>query len=437
MKRKKQGWITLGIKVGIVIISFLLLAVLLFSSLAHSSSACSCEEKMVPSDGMLGVTLDCVPHCNYGGLLPAHDSLTFNNCHYNTQHQCVGSCKCYTASVCGNGICEPLEDQYNCVQDCSHLCGNLICDAGETEENCPKDCLIPQNRAMFRVSEERKWVDNNSDRTISKKDDEYTAPDYQISTFNARYDVYGNLLASINPAGVASFTFFDKMHANPVYGFRNGRGTPEDPEWRINYYPNGQIKSEIDENGEKVQYYYNNLGMLEREVDEGDTYEKPTIRKEYHFPTGRGDLYWVKTYSKITNDKYALTIEFFDGFGRIIQKQKLRDDGKYIVSTQKYDSDGRIVSSTKPFVSDTHGGYINKEGKVAERYSYIDFQNTMKKDIIHSDGSRISYYFGATGTKPIAMLSDEEGHTKLYTFDVFGNLLEVKEGSSGNMRLMR
>jgi len=39
---------------------------------------------------------------------------------------------------CGNGICEEGEDNINCEKDC--FCGNGYCEPGEDAENCPVDC---------------------------------------------------------------------------------------------------------------------------------------------------------------------------------------------------------------------------------------------------------------------------------------------------------
>ena len=49
----------------------------------------------------------------------------------------VGSCEI----VCGNGICDPGEDAFNCADDCG-ACGNGICDAGENVFNCAADCTV-------------------------------------------------------------------------------------------------------------------------------------------------------------------------------------------------------------------------------------------------------------------------------------------------------
>jgi len=60
---------------------------------------------------------------------------------------------CVSKPLCGNGICEPGENQKNCCRDCGcpsgkecvnnvcvSKCGNGRCELGENFGNCPKDC---------------------------------------------------------------------------------------------------------------------------------------------------------------------------------------------------------------------------------------------------------------------------------------------------------
>lgn len=50
---------------------------------------------------------------------------------------------CIQPPVCGNNICELLEDVVNCPNDCRvAFCGNAKCEAGENATNCPKDCAV-------------------------------------------------------------------------------------------------------------------------------------------------------------------------------------------------------------------------------------------------------------------------------------------------------
>lgn len=43
---------------------------------------------------------------------------------------------------CGDGTCDPDETSAMCPADCSS-CGNGTCDVGENEMNCPQDCSVP------------------------------------------------------------------------------------------------------------------------------------------------------------------------------------------------------------------------------------------------------------------------------------------------------
>jgi len=70
-------------------------------------------------------------------------------CYREVYHPCEVACedgKCIDQppTVCGNGICEVGETQYNCPADCKGpVCGNRVCEPGETPDNCPIDCKTP------------------------------------------------------------------------------------------------------------------------------------------------------------------------------------------------------------------------------------------------------------------------------------------------------
>jgi len=66
-------------------------------------------------------------------------------CEYGCKN---GKCIEEPVGYCGDGICQPDENQITCPQDCGGptpgtVCGNGICEPGETWENCPQDCPPP------------------------------------------------------------------------------------------------------------------------------------------------------------------------------------------------------------------------------------------------------------------------------------------------------
>ncbi len=55
------------------------------------------------------------------------------------------TCVKLTSSVCGNSVCESDENCSNCPQDCgpcssTSVCGNSVCESDENCSNCPQDC---------------------------------------------------------------------------------------------------------------------------------------------------------------------------------------------------------------------------------------------------------------------------------------------------------
>lgn len=60
--------------------------------------------------------------------------------------QC-GLTECYGgagAAICGDGICQPGEDKFNCIADCvaNPTCGDGKCEAPESAQSCSTDCAV-------------------------------------------------------------------------------------------------------------------------------------------------------------------------------------------------------------------------------------------------------------------------------------------------------
>jgi hypothetical protein len=45
-------------------------------------------------------------------------------------------------SVCGDGLCTPIESPGTCADDCGERCNDGTCDEEETVETCPMDCSV-------------------------------------------------------------------------------------------------------------------------------------------------------------------------------------------------------------------------------------------------------------------------------------------------------
>lgn len=67
-------------------------------------------------------------------------SRTYLNCGdtYGTGFKCLNA-KCQKVEVCGDKICDDLENPYNCYVDCGY-CGDNLCTGTENSNNCPLDC---------------------------------------------------------------------------------------------------------------------------------------------------------------------------------------------------------------------------------------------------------------------------------------------------------
>ncbi len=71
------------------------------------------------------------------------------DCECNEGEYCFSKEKTCVKPTCGNGNCERMENCSNCPVDCGvceiiSFCGDNKCDAGELCSTCPKDCGICQ-----------------------------------------------------------------------------------------------------------------------------------------------------------------------------------------------------------------------------------------------------------------------------------------------------
>jgi hypothetical protein len=100
---------------------------------AGSTRACTCEGGLLGyqecSDGGDWLNCQCTESCGNGTCDPSENETT-----------CPQDC---ATSYCGDGTCDPGETTQNCAVDCPDSCGNGSCEVGETEVNCPEDCAVP------------------------------------------------------------------------------------------------------------------------------------------------------------------------------------------------------------------------------------------------------------------------------------------------------
>ena len=193
----------------------------------------------------------------------------------------------------------------------------------------------------------------------------------------------------------------------------------------------GQLKNEIDPNGNAIYYSYDGFGRSLRMWVPGDNETSPTKRWSYS-PLGDPTSQNVIEYSKAGVGKNYWTQTYFDGLARTIQAHKGSDglgaDDKEIRVTTLYDDLGRANKSSLPYFA-THGApynYVVPDASV--KWSTTEFDGLGRPiKITNPDNTyKSAAYNGFNIIK-----TDENGKTRDYTMDAYGRLNIVQEHNDG------
>ncbi|MBF0532468.1 MAG: VCBS repeat-containing protein, partial [Candidatus Omnitrophica bacterium] len=251
------------------------------------------------------------------------------------------------------------------------------------------------------------------------------------------YDVYGNVVKTISPAGkVAAVTYDTAWHLFPIQT-KNALGYTE----ATAYYGVGgvaadnglwgQVKSVTDANLQSDLSIYDTFGRKIKYVSPLDTMAKPTNTAQVDY---------FSNYSRVTNRKRVIsgedgmikTVEFFDGFGRMIEsKAPTATEGQFIVSGQgQYDLRGLPRYQYSSFLSTASQDEIDPIFTTNPR-SKTDYDPAGRPiQITSPDGTfaNVVYDDGITTT------IDPNGHKQESVTDSRGNLVEKREYSGADGR---
>lgn len=249
-----------------------------------------------------------------------------------------------------------------------------------------------------------------------------TKDDFIVQQINQQfvYDNYGLPIKQIDPLGKETTYEYDSKRLYPTKVI-NAKGQT------INMvYDNfsGQPTLITDPNGLQEQRSYDAFGRLisvKKSALDGSGTMTELERYSYNdFSMPRS----VKKETKTGENTWAVSVEYYNGLGQLIQTRNKYNGNDFAVVSQQYDSLGRVVKTTLPYSA---GG----EAFVAENWNTpvvvkeYDALNRVTKEITPAGTNRFSY------DGYITTITDANEVQKKIERDAYDRLVAVEEYIDG------
>ncbi len=240
------------------------------------------------------------------------------------------------------------------------------------------------------------------------------------------YNAYGNIIEEVDSRGYktkynygirdSTYTYIDQMinSKNQILNYWYDFGT-------------GNILSEVDSNGYTKNYTYNFIGMINKEILEGDSLVYPT--KEYQYTFDGITPEKIKVIEREISNQNS-TIEyyyFYDGFGNLIQTKSESENSKQIVTNLFYDANRNIVKQSIPYILNSTEEFQNQTINISNTYYNYDVLQRVI-GIINPDNTKKNITF----FRSRIIDTNENGNIRIYYLDAYQNIVKVIEYTSDN-----
>jgi RHS repeat-associated protein len=290
-----------------------------------------------------------------------------------------------------------------------------------------------------KVSEGWRYYDGNSSwygvtPTFGRltKDEKWSNSASNAVATMAYDTTYGNAISVTDAKGRTTTTRYDSTYHMYPDLVTNALGQTQS----ATYDPKtGQVLTLTDPNSQVSRMVYDVFGRARQAFGPYDDATHPGVWYEYDLGAIPGK---VATYSREENNtddsnKIRATYTFSDGLGRTVEiKSDAQDPAKQIVSDV-------IVYNNRGLTDSKFFSYLVTPGTDRAKYVAPDF--TQPKAIFQYDpvGRVIktinpdNTYSTATYARLLTTLTDESGHQKRSTKDVYGRVLKIEEFIGSNV----
>ncbi len=234
------------------------------------------------------------------------------------------------------------------------------------------------------------------------------------------YDSYGNRTKTTDPEGRVTTVEYDTMSNTYPYKITNALNQVTT---KIYNHANGEIEQNLDPNGYTTNYEFDVFNRKIKEIKPYDSSALPTTSTQYLIDGTAPEFVIVSKRENAGETGTLDTIQSIDGFGNLIQSKTEYEDPSAMIATDVfYDVMGRVSAQSNSYITDNTYGYSTPDTNVgAILYSYDPVGRPVR--ISNPDGTVISRVFDHWTVSE----TDENGHTKTYTFDFANRLKQVIE----------
>ena len=233
------------------------------------------------------------------------------------------------------------------------------------------------------------------------------------------YDAYGNLHTRTNARGFTTTTDYDTvMHAFPVkITSPQTGGVDHIVEYRDYDYRWGKPRQSVDENGNTIDYSYDELGrLLQADLPDGGQMQRQYIDNDYP----RTAITFVKESEEYTVDVY----DYFDGLGRKVITMTYGDlDDDYTLQHVRTDAYFDVMGRNYYNVGPYYDGSPEQKPWTRTYFDHLHRPTRIEKpDAEHGTIVTTFAYSGFDNT-----VTDPDGASKTEIKDYLGRITRVIE----------
>lgn len=283
------------------------------------------------------------------------------------------------------------------------------------------------NQSGIKIAETRRYYDNQSLGTVLKGNGtktEYWRTGSSYASTTQTYDsTYGVMTSSANPRAKTTIYTLDSYNLYPA--------TTTDPaNFATGYtydYSSGKVKLLVDSNLRQFETAYDGFDrpLLEKQPD----IATPTTlitRKTYAYTDTSGAKKTLETNHLDGSNEFVL-YTYLDGLDRKIQTRKEAEvSNQFSVRDFRYDANGLLWKESLPYFSNgSSRTSATGNGSLYTTYVYDALKRIVS--IQNAVGTTENRYDQRTVTT-----TDAEGNEKDFSYDTYGNLVEVVEYGDGS-----